>query len=244
MVHLLRDESALAASVTHVPTRRSHHLVPRAPDASCGGDSAQHFRSLQAPTILGQSRPPPSGSSGSAPTAGAASTARPRRAPIAASPDGVRRYAATKLRLKLPHLRGSDAISLITSGEWGQDRQITLFTLLFKSRSAAIPTSLPHLALGIDDDQRECVRTPRHSIGDADVYLRWQQNRRIRGQLSPCPALSRSSGALSSCHADVTHHEARRAVHDETGKLLRRGEERTRSTRMLAGSLDKRARPE
>jgi len=230
-VHLLRDESALAASVTHVPTRRSHHLVPRAPDASCGGDSAQHFRSLQAPTILGQSRPPPSGSSGSAPTAGAASTARPRRAPIAASPDGVRRYAATKLRLKLPHLRGSDAISLITSGEWGQDRQITLFTLLFKSRSAAIPTSLPHLALGIDDDQRECVRTPRHSIGDADVYLRWQQNRRIRGQLSPCPALSRSSGALSSCHADVTHHEARRAVHDETGKLLRRGEERTRSTR-------------
>jgi len=46
--------------------------------------------------------------------------------------------------------------------------------------------------------------TPRHSIGDADVYLGWQQNRRTREPLSPCPALSRSCGALSSCHADDT----------------------------------------
>ncbi len=54
-----------------------------------------------------------------------------------------------------PRYRGSYAISLITSGAWGQDRQIMLFTLLFKPRSAAIPTLLPHLALGIDDDQRD-----------------------------------------------------------------------------------------
>ncbi len=56
------------------------------------------------------------------------------------------------------HFCGSYAISLITSGKWGQDRQITLFMLLFKPRSAAIPTFPPHLALGIDDDQRDCVK--------------------------------------------------------------------------------------
>ncbi len=57
------------------------------------------------------------------------------------------------------------SISLITSGAWGQDRQITLFTLLFTPRSAAIPTLLPHLALGVDDDQRDCVRAPMYWRG-------------------------------------------------------------------------------
>jgi len=59
-------------------------------------------------------------------------------------------------------------ITLLTSGEWGQDRQITLFTLLFKPRSAAIPTLLPHLALSIDDDQRDCVRA--ENLPDNDPF--------------------------------------------------------------------------